>query len=266
MAPVAQFGLGQTLATGGTDTGPQHVRLTGSQSSVNLRTAAGNPTGAVDVIFYVETHIGTGLFGFQYAIRTGTGWHADATVTLVLNKPDCLVCGGWALGGRDKVAINETLTYWHNGGGGGGAGGAGFGGNSAYAPGHRSHADPTHATQPTMERYAGAGGYRQHSSVGWPGRTATAGAYGRHALWLDCDLTVFNYAGVIAGAGGGGGGGGQTSNTPGRGGNGGELGQAGSAGVGTGAGSGGAAGTLVKLNGHTITWAVRGEAYGAEIA
>lgn len=266
MAPVAQFGLGTTLATGGASTGPQHVHLTGTQNSVNLRTAAGNPTTAVDVVFYVDTHVGTDLFGFSYAIRCGTGWHADATITLVLNKPDVLVCGGWGLGGRDHVALNNVLNYWHNGGGGGGAGGAGIGGASSFAPGHSSHPDPTHATRPTAYQFAGGGAYRQSNASGAPGRSATAGAAGRGALYLDHPVTVYNYAGLIAGAGGGGGGGGQTGTSGGNGGDGGELGQAGSAGVGGSAGAGGAAGALVKLNGHAITWAVRGETYGAEIA
>ena len=246
----------------------QHVvRYTfpdGAVNDANLFTLLGSPAGAADFIFYVnESTLGTNLFGSTYALDTGTGWHASATLTLVVQHPRAFICGGWGGGGRGGRAFVLFADAKHGGSGGAGAGPAGFAGNT-YAienKGHPSTADPG-LDGSYHEGVGGKGG--NNTSV--YNRTPTNGAAGRHGIILRHDLTVFNYEGVIAGAGGGGGGGYADTAKGWNGGAGGTLGQPGVAGKGSSPGTGGAAGNLAKLQGYTLTWGYKGQTYGQEVA
>lgn len=242
----------------------RHVIPSGAVSDLNLFTHAGSPAAAADYLFLVnESVLTSSLFGGVYGLDTGTGWHASATLTLVLQHPRAIICGGWGGGGRGGRAFVLFSDSKHGGSGGAGAGPAGYAGNTSFIAhkGHPSTADPNLDGR-YLEGVGGRGGAEGVVS----NRTPHNGATGRHGINLQHNLTVFNYAGVIAGAGGGGGGGYADTAKGWNGGAGGALGQPGTDGKGGSPGTGGDAGHLIKLNGNVVTWAVRGTTYGAEVA
>jgi hypothetical protein len=194
---------------------------------VNVRTAAGTPTDAVDVTVNVS--------GLVYSsgpsawpLRFGTGWAAGCTFRLVnsgtvqgaggsggtgATYPGGDGAGGGSAINRDgnPVSIDNVAGYILGGGGGGGGGA--LGGFSS----------------------TGGGG----GGAGWDGIGGGGGGSGYNGGDDGAD-------GTIASGGFGG-----SADVPG--GNGGGLGAAGDSGSGVG-GAGGAAGKAVELAGGAVTW------------
>jgi hypothetical protein len=218
------------------------LAINANTNDYNIRTAAGSPATAVDVVVTVASSIIVGNSGFPsgVAMITGSGWVTGSTITLVNNgfiegfggagfDGD----GGNAMSLTWPITIDNTNGYIRGGGGGGafglpmgptnpalsGAGGGGAGGGQGNPGGGHSAGDTNYAVVGTD----GTDGSR--SSPGSGGNGGANSFYG-------------NY-------GGGGGGGGA-------------WGDAGSNANLNGAGFGntntGAAGKAINTAGNAVTW------------
>ena len=218
---------------------PIVIDVTASANDLNLRTLAGNPAGAVDVILTVAPGVRIGGTSSP-SLTTGTGWTAGSRLFLT-NQGTIIGKGGDANAGDGGHAISLGYDLTIDNGGGLIAGGGGGGGRGAS----EGNVSPD---------LGGAGG-----GGGGGGRGYVAGAAGSGAT---------NYAvpGAAGSAGsesapGGGGAGGQNGfygNLAGAGGSGGDLGDAGGTGDYGSSGyygqAGGAAGKAVALNGYAATF------------
>lgn len=226
----------------------------------NLRTAAGNPAGRVNVLCTINSGI-----VLQAGFTTGAGWNNASKLKLV-NKGS--VCG---IGGARTVTTGDggdatagVLNTGRNGQAGGDAIDLGFDltidntdGYVLGGGGQGGGGGATAASNPPAGNQAAPGG----GGGGGRGYNNAAGGVkgGNNGTAVDA---VNGGAGSSASYGAGGAGGQSGIGNGGAGGRGGDWGEAGAAGVtpanvgrqNTAAGLGGAAGRAVKLNGRTVTW------------
>jgi hypothetical protein len=247
-----------TMALGATR---RQIALTIAADQValyNIRTAAGNPADAVDVM--VTLNAGKVC---QAGMSTGAGWASGSTLKLVNNgtiagtgggRNGSTGDGGTASGilsagqdgqpGGDAIALSYDLTIDNTSGNifaGGGQGGGGGASALTNPPGSSAGAGA-----------GGGGGGRGYNNAA--GGTAGANNVGGVAAGAGS-------AGSSGGGGAGGAGGTNFGCNGGSGGDGGGWGAAGVAGSGgtgggstTSAGGGGAGGFAVRLNGNNVTW------------
>jgi hypothetical protein len=218
-----------------------YLTIAANTTQYDIFVAAGSPTTQVNVSLTINPGVIVGsVTGGTYAMRTGTGWVAGSTISII-NNGTIQGIGGNGGNGQDgdvglpgqpggnalhlnwPVTITNGSGFIFGGGGGGGAGG-GDGDLKGTASG------------------GGGGGGRSAltNSVGGSAVSATPGA-----------------AGTASAAGVGGPG---VAGYSGAGGNGGDVGSAGAAGAAStfgnnrAGGAGGAPGKAIALNGNTVTW------------
>ncbi len=170
-----------------------NVVISADTNDVNLRTLAGSPSTAVQVVCTIAAGIKVGAtLGYtQAAFRTGAGWVVGTTLRLVLGTVAELNGASGASGGLggDALSLSYDLTidnggYIRGGGGGGGNGGPaayfgspGSGGEGQGSPSNL--AGPTAGTSGTGDAGSGGSG-GPYGSFGDPGSDGglTAGGAG----------------------------------------------------------------------------------------
>ncbi len=167
--------------------------------SQNMFTLAGSPEYQTNVLLLLSGKRGTPDTSTP-AVTTGTGWHPNSILTLILLPTDngnALLSGCGGVGG---LGASTGIGGNSGGGGGGGAGrlkGQGGDGGASFI---------TNGSPGSFFGDGGAGGSGTTGSANVAARSATNGLPGGPGIELLHPLRVRNLGHISGGAGGGGGG------------------------------------------------------------